>query len=256
MTARAVPALLRVDVFVSWPDMQGIPKVKSETTLTPPVGAYDPNTGHVGVKVLNREAEPVFNVPVTIPGKGTEMTNSQGCAFFGFLPAGSYTVRLGTVGWVDRQSNVTPSQVVGVTVGTTHSVQFDYDQATAYAVTLTSPLSYPAPTDLPLTVYSPQLVPSGIKVFPGTGSPQTLSGLFPFLEGFQIWAGKCSDADPGNWPGGTRPDALDAVAGVDDRDDRPTGRRRVHRGQRARTPGDGRPGDGRAPRNRSLVRDR
>jgi hypothetical protein len=178
------------------------------------VGAYDPATGHVGVKVLDRDANPVFNAPVTIPGRGTEMTNTQGCAFFGFLPAGSYSVSLGSVGWVDRQLNVTPSQVVGVTAGDVKQIQFDYDRETTYAVTFASELGYAAPSDLPVTVYTPQLVPNGMKVLPGTGSPRTIAGLFPFLEGFQLWAGMCSDSDPAYWPGGDRGSALDAVAGA------------------------------------------
>jgi type II secretory pathway pseudopilin PulG len=209
----ATPALLRVDVVVTWPNMQGIPPVKSETTLTPPVGAYDPGTGHIGVTVLDRESNPVFNAPVTIPGVGTESTNLQGCAFFGFLPAGTYTVSLGTVGWVDRQLNETPSQVVAVAVGDVKAAAFDYDRAAAYDVAMQSDLGYAPPADLPVTVYSPQILPNGLKVYNGTGSIRTITGLFPFLEGYQLWSGQCSDSDPDVWSTGGRGDPLDASAG-------------------------------------------
>jgi type II secretory pathway pseudopilin PulG len=210
----ADPAVLRVDVRVTWTDMNGIPPVESNTIITPPVGSYDPLTGHIGIKVFDRDADPVFNAPVTIAGQGTEYTNTDGCAFFAFLPAGSYTVQLGTVGWVDRQSNATPSQVVGVTIGNTSNVQFDYDEEATFDVSFVSDLGYAPPASLDVTVYNPQLLPNGRKAIAGTGSPRSVTGLFPFLEGFQMWAGRCADSDPEFFPGGSRGDTLDAVAGA------------------------------------------
>lgn len=217
------PEVLRVRVRVEWPNMRGVQPVVSDTTLTPPVGSYDPDTGHVGVKVLDADASPVFNVPVQLsgPSSSTLTTNSDGCAFFAFLPEGTYTVALGTPGWVDRQSNATPSQTVGVTIGNVSSVQFDYDRAATLAVTLVGEAGAPIPADLSVTVANPQLVPNGLKNFTGTGPTRTIGDLFPFLDGYQAWAGGCADADPegqivgldggGNpvvlgpyWPGATR----------------------------------------------------
>ncbi|MGQ0825743.1 MAG: prepilin-type N-terminal cleavage/methylation domain-containing protein [Actinomycetota bacterium] len=224
------PQVLRVRVSVTWPDMRGVAPVASDTTLTPPVGSYDPNTGHIGVKVLDRDAGNLFNVPVVVTGPSNRNapTNSDGCAFFAFLPAGTYTVELGSVGYVDRQSNPEPSQTLGVTVGNISSVQFDYDQAASLELTLQTDYANPSPDDLPITVASPQLVPNGLKSYAGTGTVRTIADLFPFLEGYNAWAGSCADADPegriiedvgGNpvdagpyWPGATR-EALIEVQG-------------------------------------------
>lgn len=227
------PEVLRVRVRVLWPDMGGVKPVVSDTTLTPPVGSYDPDSGHIGVKVLDAQAEPVFNVPVSLSGPtgSTLTTNSDGCAFFAFLPEGTYAVALGTPGWVDRQSNATPSQTVGVTIGNVSSVQFDYDEAASLAVTLTADATHPVADDVSVTVANPQLVPNGTKNYTGTGASRTISGLFPFLEGYQAWAGACADADPegqivvpdgsGNpvvqgpyWPGATRQPVVAVESGA------------------------------------------
>lgn len=227
------PEVLRVRVRVTWTNMRGIAPVVSDTTLTPPVGSYDPASGHVGVKVLDGNAAPVFNVPVSLsgPATGTLTTNSDGCAFFAFLPEGTYTVSLGTPGWVDRQSNATPAQTVGVTVGNVSSVQFDYDRAATLQVTFQTDNVYPIPADLTVTVANPQLVPDGKKTYAGSGSTRSVDDLFPFVEGYQAWAGGCADADPegqivgtdagGNpvvlgphWPGATRQPVVAVGAGA------------------------------------------
>src|SRR5262245_40826693 len=97
------PRLLRLRITVTWPDMNGIPPVVSDTTLMQPVSIYDANTGHVGVKVTGLDGEGVFNVPVDIAGPETHATrtNTEGCAFFPFLTPGIYTVTLSAFGYVD-----------------------------------------------------------------------------------------------------------------------------------------------------------
>lgn len=221
------PELLRIRVSVSWANMRGVEPVVSDTTLTPPVGAYDPNTGHIGVKVRDRDAEPAFNVPVTVTGPVTRNapTNSDGCAFFGFLPAGTYTVTLNGSGYVDLQSNASPSQTAGVTIGNPTPVEFVYDQAATLTLTPLSDFAYPIPATMPLTVANGALLPAGRKSYPGSGVPRTVGDLFPFADGYQVWAGGCADADPeadildGDglpigkvWPGATR-DPIISVEG-------------------------------------------
>lgn len=223
------PELLRVRVSVMWPDMGGVKPVVSDTTLTPPVGAYDPNTGHIGVKVLDRDAGPSFLVPVTASGPITQSTttNSDGCAFFGYLPAGTYTVTLNGAGFVDRQSNVAPAQTLGVTVGNVSSVQFDYDEAATLTLTPLSSFLYPVPNDVSLTIANENLVPAKTKVYTGTGTPRSITDMFPFLDGYQAWTGKCADADPEGvmldgdglqigdyWPGAVREPSLAVTAGA------------------------------------------
>jgi type II secretory pathway pseudopilin PulG len=221
------PQVLRVGVRVTWPKMGGVPAARADTVLTPPVGAYDPNTGHIAVKVLNRDAEPQAAAVATISGpqNKTLAVNSDGCAFFAFLPAGTYTVTLNTAGYVDRQSNASPSQTLGVNVGVVSSVQFDYDQAASVNATLTPSGAGLPPNDLPVSLANTYYLPNGQRAFPGTGTARVIPNLFPALEGYSAWAGSCADADPEGikvvgsvnfgpyWPGAARLPAAAPGAG-------------------------------------------
>jgi type II secretory pathway pseudopilin PulG len=218
--AGGTPQVLRVSVRVTWKKMSGIPPVRADTVLTPPVGAFDPNTGHIAVKVLDRDATPQDSAIVTISGpqNKTLPTNTQGCAFFAFLPAGTYTVALDTVGYVDRQSNANPAQTLGVVVGAVSSVQFDYDLGAHIDATIHAAEggSVPVPNDLSVFVANSQLLPNGTRAYPGTGTTRTIPNLFPALEGYEAWVGECADADPEGikvvsgvsmgayWPGASR----------------------------------------------------
>ncbi len=221
------PQVLRVGVRVMWRDMGGVPPVRADTVLTPPVGAYDPNTGHIAVKVLNRDADAqaAALASITGPQNKTLAVNSDGCAFFAFLPAGTYTVTLNTTGYVDRQSNASPSQTLGVNVGVVSSVQFDYDQAASINATITPTGAGLPPDDLPVSLANTYYLPNGQRSFPGTGTARTIPNLFPALEGYGAWAGSCADADPEGikvvgsvtfgpyWPGAARLPAVAPAAG-------------------------------------------
>jgi len=218
------PQLLRVRVSVTWPEMRGVAPVVSDSAMTPPVGAYDPNTGHIAVKVLDREAAPSFGSTVIVTGPVPLIlpTSSDGCAFFAYLTPGTYTVSMSTDGYVDRQGSANPSQIVGVSVGTTAGVQFDYDRASSLDLTLTPDAGGAVPSDVPVVLGNTGLLPVGTKVFPGSGISRTLPGLFPASDGYEAWVGGCADADPQGemsdgsgpyWPGAMRASAFEVAPG-------------------------------------------
>jgi type II secretory pathway pseudopilin PulG len=221
----ADPQVLRVTATVFWSDMRGVAPVKSSTILSPPVGSYDPNNGHIAVKVMGSTADPLAGVPVSVTRTGFTRdltTTSDGCAFFAFVPPDvTYTVTLGAAGYVDRQGQPSPAQVVGVTSGATSSVAFDYDQAATLTLTLTAPDGGAIPNGVSTVVGNTALVPTGTKEFTGTGPIRTVPNLFPYAEGYSAWVGSCADADPegkdGNglayWDGATRGTELQAQPG-------------------------------------------
>ncbi len=192
------PQMLRVHVWVDWPSRQGVATVKADTVLTPPVGAYDPNTGHIAVKVLDRSAAPQDNIMVLLTGPTARSapTNSDGCAFFGFLPPGAYSVSLNTTQFVDRQGVQNPTQSVNVTVGQVNSTQFDYDQRATLHLDLDAGGGGVVPNDVPVTLGNTILVPTGARTYTGSGTSRTVNNLFPASDGYDAWAGSCADADP------------------------------------------------------------
>lgn len=220
------PSYLRVTVDVTWDNMRTVTPVKEATVITPPVGSYDPNSGHISVRVLDRNAQPEGGVPVRVQATGydeTIDTTSEGCAFFAFLDGGTYTVTLTKTGFVDRQSVTSPSQSVGVTVGNTSSVIFDYDEAANILLALQAPDGgeFPNPNSLTITIGNTGLLPSGTKGYIGSGVTRTLANLFPDSAGYELWLGECLDSDPEGqmsgggpfWPGANRVDASSVTPG-------------------------------------------
>ncbi len=206
------PKVMRVTVVVSWTNMRAVQPYRTSTVLSPPVGSYDPLTGHIAVRVRSSDAVPLAGIPVRVQGTGVDQTinttdqyaASAGCAIFAFLPAATYSVTLGTSGYVDRQGVASPSQSVGVQVGQVASVAFDYDRAATLDVTLAG-VNGGTPADaVPVTLGNTGYLPAGLKVFTGTGATRSLTDLYPFTDGYDAFAGDCADADPeGEDSGGT-----------------------------------------------------
>lgn len=206
--ADADPKYLSVNVYVSWPVMSGVDPVDAHTIVTPPVGTYDENTGHIGVKVLDRDGEPVAGIPVTLTGPQPQSltTTAEGCAFFAFLSPGSYTASVSQAGYVSDQGVPAPSQAATVTVGVTTSVQFDYDQAATLDLTIAGKdLGAPAPASVTLVLSNSHILPNGLIVVPGSGSSRSVGNLFPFADGYGVQAGTCADAAPGTAPVAVQP---------------------------------------------------
>jgi prepilin-type N-terminal cleavage/methylation domain-containing protein len=208
-TSGATLAYKRVTVTVTWPDMNGVTPVTSQTLLTPPGGTYDPNDGHILVQVFDRDALPLGGQAVSISGPETasQTTTSDGCAFFPYLEPGTYTATLSTSGYVDRQGNQPATQTVGVTATQISKVQFDYDEAATLSVGLTTPTGAVIPSGIALTVANSNLT-VGTKSFQqsstGSGTTRTVTPLFPYTSGYQVWTGDCADADPASYTGGSR----------------------------------------------------
>jgi type II secretory pathway pseudopilin PulG len=209
-TTGSALAYKRVTVTVTWPDMAGVAPVTSQTLLTPPGGSYDPNDGHILVQVFDRDALPLGGqaVSITGPQSVSQTTTADGCAFFAYLDPGTYTAKLTTSGYVDRQGAQPATLSVGVTASQITKVQFDYDEAATLSVGLVVPSTVPAvtaviPSGIAMTVANSNLT-VGTKSFTGSGVTRTITPLFPYASGYQVWAGDCADADPAAYSGGSR----------------------------------------------------
>ncbi|WP_165492261.1 type IV pilus modification PilV family protein [Egibacter rhizosphaerae] len=70
---------------------------RSQTMVAPSVGDLDPNRGHIGVLLRDRDGDPQVGERVTIDRgaqQHTQLTDTDGCAFFGYIDIGSWTVEV------------------------------------------------------------------------------------------------------------------------------------------------------------------
>ena len=81
-----------------------------------------------------------------------------------------------------------PSQAVTVTVGTILSIQFSYAQASTLDLTMSGKFGGTMPSTVPVTVGNTHLLPSGIKSIAGSGTSRSVGSLYPFTDGYQVWA--------------------------------------------------------------------
>ncbi len=148
-------AFLRVIVTVTWPNMQGVRPVQSETIVSPPIGAYNSGAGHMAIMVRDRNALPSAGITVTAIGPGgtfTQITAADGCAFFIGLPPGVFNVSLNTPAFVDVQNQTNPVQPLTVSAGSITSGEFVYDRSATINMTLVGLANYGVPEGIGASV--------------------------------------------------------------------------------------------------------
>jgi Tfp pilus assembly protein PilV len=186
------------------------------STVTPAPGSFN-GMGALAVRVVDRNSDPVGGVSVSVtgPATATVFTDATGCAFFGYLPAGTtYSVTASKGTYVDPDGDPTPT-ATGVTINGQKiaTVGFSYDVAGEANVTFVSKPWYADGTTTRGDVGSSQweLVMSNgshtpARTFgPGyptsvpTASPWISSGalpsvdavqLFPFTSAYRVYAGQ------------------------------------------------------------------
>ena len=123
--------LLQVSETVTWPNMGGTDPVRSVTTLAPPVGAYSASTGAIAVKVYDSSGAvaPGVNVGISGAASDSQLTTAQGCAFFAYLPVGSYTVTMLDLSGIGDQEVVSPTQSASVILVADHGEVVQLRQA-------------------------------------------------------------------------------------------------------------------------------
>jgi Tfp pilus assembly protein PilV len=177
--------------------------------VTPDVGTFGAGLGTFAVQVIDRNGAKVPNMNVATSGTSTysDLTNSLGCAVFGYIPIGPYTGTASATGWVDRDGNPTSSNSGTVTQGTVTMVQVVYDQAGSLAVTLDGA----APANTKLNVSQPSFfTPHTLNPSLTAGQTTlTIDNLFPFASStYNAYVGSCSDTDPTRYTGQTAASTL------------------------------------------------
>jgi Tfp pilus assembly protein PilV len=170
------------------------------TLLTPKAGAFGDHTGTVAIKLVDRSGTtPITGQSVSVSGPqaGVQATNSAGCAVFNYYPSGDYAATFSRAGYVDPLLR-NPGQVSAtVSDGAISVATQRFDRAASIRAT-TSPGS----------AFGITVANSGISngtgqvSFPASPSSATLSStqtatsLFPFSDGYSVYAGTCAANDP------------------------------------------------------------
>jgi prepilin-type N-terminal cleavage/methylation domain-containing protein len=200
--------ILRATVTVTW----GYPgeSVSDTALLAPPNGAVSSSDGALPVQVDNSAGTGFSGATVTATptsgGSPTSITTgSDGCAFFAELPytgsGTSYTITVSSPGGVDSLEQ--PTFTASTSVSATESSAFVQTQAISYdtggTINWTFTPTSPAPAaGMPISVHpvSGQGLGS-LDMYSYANSSTTGGGLNPvYPNGYDIFAGGCTDADP------------------------------------------------------------
>lgn len=215
------------DRGVSWPDPGAPPPVESDSLKAVPNGGYSSTRGSLAVNLTNAAGNGTAGATVTAAGPTTvsATTNSSGCALFGFLPLGDYTVTVNQTGYVRDVLPNSQSFTKTVTVAgeQTSSVNFNYDQAASLGVAFYT-RAVGAGSDTTTTgdgfsvgnsnLGPPYFVGFGLlsspaaTAFTGANGAAVASAsarkvLYPFSDGYSVWAGECQENDPTQAPNNT-----------------------------------------------------
>jgi len=226
---------MRIVSTVSAPATIGIKPVTVSSVVTPSGGAFGAGEGSLAATIVGADGAGKPGIAVALSGAGagaSRTTDENGCAFFGYQPVGNYTTTASAVGHVDVDGNPTASAATPIAAEAMSTVSLRYDVArtvTASFVTqhLASDGTLPATTgagDFTSTkarwvTFANGGMSAPRRVGLATSAAATLSSstLFPFSDGYAVYAGDCPGARPATTvpSAGARPEApAQAAPGV------------------------------------------
>lgn len=196
-TDAAQAEYLRLSSTVHSPASADAP-VTETTLLTPPPGAFGDDTGTAVVKLTDRDGAALEGVDVELDGPGSHAaaTNDVGCAVFAFIEAGQWTAVVddGLVDWTGETPALSP---VTVAAQKTSLTQIELDEPASLRATFATPTGAPARWTS-IGVANGKL-PNGYKTFPAGAmeAGKDVTNLFPFRDGYGVFAGSCEENNPG-----------------------------------------------------------
>jgi Tfp pilus assembly protein PilV len=174
--------------------------VTETSLLTPPLGSFEDDTGTAAVKLTDRDGNPWTNVTVDLDGQSSlsATTNDVGCAIFAFIDADEWTASVdgGLVTW----NGESPAESeVAVAAGKTSLTQIELDDPASLRAHFVRPDGTSAHWSS-ISVANAKL-PNGYKSFaPGAmGASKDADSLFPFHDGYGVFAGTCEANNPAIW---------------------------------------------------------
>jgi Tfp pilus assembly protein PilV len=182
----------------------GQPPVQLDSLVAQPPGGAS-TKGTLAVQIKNELDQPVVGQSVSIAGpeSRTASTNDVGCAVFGLVEQGTYTITFSRSGWVDPSAINAVTRTTSVTAGSTTIVNHSYAQAGRLNVHVETKVGSAAVQNSPAkgVMVANGGIPAGTLTFnapavPSVGSSDFALDLFPFPSGYGVWAGTCNAGDP------------------------------------------------------------
>jgi Tfp pilus assembly protein PilV len=198
------PDYVRIASKVKQKSGLGTP-VALESIVSPSSGSLDPSHGSLVVSATNGKGGALSNLVLTGSGSASFSgeTDSNGCAIFADLPAGTYTLTPSGFGLIDVNGKTPSGQEVQISGNQTQRVQLQLDQPGGLRVPFIYKLgsttyqtvpTYVAAFNSDLGATAKSFEPSAETVA-GT-KYAVLSTLFPFKTAYTLYAGTCEGDQP------------------------------------------------------------
>jgi hypothetical protein len=140
------------------------------------------------------------------PDSLSDTTNDLGCVVFGYIQAGPWTVQVSSLGLVGSDGSSPYKSGIGIVAGSTVLKQIQLDEPSSIVASFqTQGLANtggPVPANsTSVTVNNAKLPSPGWKSFtkPTTQAAIIADGLFPFKDGYGVYAGNCDSANPAQY---------------------------------------------------------
>jgi Tfp pilus assembly protein PilV len=189
------------------------------STVTPAPGTFTSDEGSLAVSVVGADGtgRQGVNVSINGPASDVQLTDENGCAFFGYEPVGGYNVTATASGYVDPNGNASATGTSSVGSQTVATLSLTYDQAgQATANFVTDPDDRPEIDSFQGSVgfaNSGVTTNNGVRYFTDTNVPKAITTtptLFPFPGAYGVFAGDCSNNAA---PTGVTPDSVAVLPG-------------------------------------------
>jgi Tfp pilus assembly protein PilV len=170
--------------------------------LTPGTGQLSNTNGTATVQLSDRDGNAAAGVGVGLSGASTQSatTNALGCAVFGYIPAGSYTITVNGRVTIDSEP---ATDAITVYAGRASYNAMQVAIPAKVRASFTQPVGQTFTTSMlwdQITVKNGNLLGvGGTKIFTSTtGRNATVdgAGLYPYLDGVGVYAGSCAANDP------------------------------------------------------------
>lgn len=199
---------IRITSTVSWPTIDARPPAVLQSTVAPPNGSISTTHGALAVAVQDGQNQGVAGVGLSGTGAGSfsGTTGANGCAIFGNLPAGNYTLTPSSAGLVDRDGQAPQPQATSVVALSTNTVVLQYDTPGSIDVSFNTRVGGSLVSSKADSVVAFNTGMTDAKAFGQLGTPAATiqaTPLFPFASPDTVYAGNCTDnnPDPDNNPG-------------------------------------------------------